>query len=535
MLSTNRAESFTNEAIIKQMKKICLSVELSNKSMLCRLLNYLVTEKLAGREDKLKGYTIGTEALGREEGYDSDKDPLVRIHAGRLRRLLRLYYHESGKNDELKIEIPKGSYIPNFLPNVAISEKGNNFHFEKQQSIFEPSVAVFPFKNISGDSKKDFFSIGFAEELSIELTKFEDLVVYESIPFSSHEVSDDKIRFHLENNKVRFIIEGSVQLTEEKIKVLVKLVDNSKGKQIWAERYLKELSGNDLNEIQENIISEISSVIGSEYGIILQKLSHENTTEEVENLNVFLAMSKFHYHQTQQTIESAREALASLEQAVELEPNSGKAHAVLASLYGNRYLLDFPGAEEAFEKMNILIEKAIRLSPNSVTVRVIYATVKFMRNDKPGFLEEVEKCLYKTKSPSMRLGALGFYLALSGEWNRGKDILDKVMHANINFPNHYFGATTLFYYRNKNYKEALIEANNYINPALFWAPMLRAATLGQLNRLEEAKLQIEHLVKLRPDFEAKAHYLISLFVKEEELVHHVIEGFQKAGMKVKVP
>jgi hypothetical protein len=62
--------------------------------------------------------------------------------------------------------------------------------------------------------------------------------------------------------------------------------------------------------------------------------------------------------------------------------------------------------------------------------------------------------------------------------------------------------------------------------------MLRVAALGQLNRLDEARPNIAHLFQLKPEFESKAKYLISRFVKEDELVEHVLKGLRLAGMKV---
>lgn len=525
-------KEFPKEAITKQIKKICLSSELVNKTILCSLLKFLVTETLAGREERLKGYTIGTEALGKDEDFDPDKDPLVRIHAGRLRRALRLYYLETGKNDAIRIEIPKGQYAPDFIANDNTTVKENDFRIKDNKPAIEPSVAVIPFKNISGDPDKDYFGVGFAEELSIELTRFEDLTVYESVPFSANQISGVDIHSYLKKKGIRFIVEGSIRIAVKNIKVLVRLIDNKKGKQIWAEKYLRELSGNDLNEILENIIREISGVLGSEYGIILQRLSHEIVKQKPKNISTFHAISRFYCFETTQSPEAFIAAFDSLEQAIANEPTSGIAHAMLAALYGNKYMLDLPNAEQALIKTNELSEKAIELEPNSSLARVIYTWKHFLNNDKRRFIQETEFCLSKNPHPSLRLGTIGFYLALYGEWEKGKVILDKVMQSIISFPLYYFGATMLYYYRKKEYKKALTEALQYEIPALFWGPMLRIAVMGQLNMVTEIKPNIEHLLLLKPDFEKNARYLIRLFIKEEELTNHVIEGLQKAGMNV---
>ena len=130
----------------------------------------------------------------------------------------------------------------------------------------------------------------------------------------------------------------------------------------------------------------------------------------------------------------------------------------------------------------------------------------------------------------MRIGSIGFFLSLYGDWARGKSLLDKAMSQNIGYPLIYHGATTLYYYRQGDYEAAYAEAFQYDLPKLFWAPMLRVACLGQLGRHEEAKGDIEQLMLLRPDFAEKAKMLISRYVKEDGLVEQVMNGLRKAGM-----
>ena len=105
------------------------------------------------------------------------------------------------------------------------------------------------------------------------------------------------------------------------------------------------------------------------------------------------------------------------------------------------------------------------------------------------------------------------------------------MSRNVSYPHWYHGATTVYYYRQYEYGLAYKEAIQYDVPSLFWGPMLRAACLGQLERKEDAKPQIAHLLELKPDFKEKARMLIQRYVKEDPLVEHIIEGLQKAGLE----
>ena len=135
------------------------------------------------------------------------------------------------------------------------------------------------------------------------------------------------------------------------------------------------------------------------------------------------------------------------------------------------------------------------------------------------------------RSP-FQVGAIGFYLALYGKWNEGKILLDKAMNQNIGFPTWFYGATTIYFYRLKDYKNAYSEALKYSVKGVFWGPLLRAASLGQLGRTSEVEKDILDLKALRPDFETKARLLISRYVKEDKLVEHIIEGLKKAGLKI---
>jgi adenylate cyclase len=73
-------------------------------------LRFAVEQTLAGQGDRLKGYTIGVEVFGRPPDFDAQTDPLVRVEAGRLRRRLIEYYAEEGRDDPIRLDLPRGGY-----------------------------------------------------------------------------------------------------------------------------------------------------------------------------------------------------------------------------------------------------------------------------------------------------------------------------------------------------------------------------------------------------------------------------------------
>ena len=97
-----------------QLERIVVSDAFDASRRNRAFLRFVVEETLAGRADRIKAYTIATSVLGRDEAFNSQSDPIVRIEASRLRRSLERYYLKAGHEDPIRIDIPKWSYVPSF-------------------------------------------------------------------------------------------------------------------------------------------------------------------------------------------------------------------------------------------------------------------------------------------------------------------------------------------------------------------------------------------------------------------------------------
>ena len=110
------------------VERAITSPMLSKSDQLAGFLRFVVQERLAGRGDRIKAYTIATAALGRDENFDPQIDPIVRVEAGRLRRALRQYYAQDGRLDPIIIELPVGHYMPVFRRNPALAKAAPGKH-----------------------------------------------------------------------------------------------------------------------------------------------------------------------------------------------------------------------------------------------------------------------------------------------------------------------------------------------------------------------------------------------------------------------
>jgi hypothetical protein len=86
------------------------------------LLRFVVEQSLAGNSDQVKERSIGMEVFGRAPGYDANADPIVRVTAGEIRKRLAQYYYDRAHSEELRIELPTGSYVPVFQRHMETLE-----------------------------------------------------------------------------------------------------------------------------------------------------------------------------------------------------------------------------------------------------------------------------------------------------------------------------------------------------------------------------------------------------------------------------
>jgi adenylate cyclase len=513
----------TPDAVRRQLGRILQSAEFRGSDKQRKFLSFVVEETLAHRASQLKGYTIALAVYERKEGFDPQVDPIVRVEAGRLRRALEHYYLTAGKNDPLRIRIPKGGYVPTFQ-TVQIKPS------EAKTLTSGPSLAVMPLLNLTGDKEQDYFADGLTEELTTELARYQDFLVIASqstMRFKGQKADPKEVGRDL---GVRFLLAGSVQKTSKSVKVTVRLLDTQSGEQIWAENYKRDLTATDLIAMQEAIAHTIIGVIADHYGLISRRLSKESRKKAPADLNAYDAILRFYQYETELTPEAFEKALSALERAVQIDPEYGLAWGMLAHLHADNYALGFCEMDAPLEKAMTFAQKGVAFAPENQFAQDALSLVHFHRGDQELFLKHVEKTIALNPNSPYVVGVAGWHMALCGEWEQGLALLEKGMKLNPYYPSWFHLAPYMNHYQRGNYEEAFAEALKFNYPDLFWDPVMRAAALGQMGRESEARAAIDGLLKLVPDFASQGRRLISRYVKADDLVDKIIEGLQKAGL-----
>ncbi len=108
--------SASTAAVLEQLERLLVSPAFRGSKRVCGLLRFIVERTLEDGGGELKERTIGVQVFGRPLDYDTSAEPVVRVVAGDLRKRIAQYYHEPGHENELRIDLPTGSYRPIFEP-----------------------------------------------------------------------------------------------------------------------------------------------------------------------------------------------------------------------------------------------------------------------------------------------------------------------------------------------------------------------------------------------------------------------------------
>ncbi len=152
-----------------QIERILTSRWFLRSERLRRFIRFSANHALSGETDRLKEYLVGVEVFDRGPDYDPRIDPIVRVEARRLRTKLKAYYASAGRDDQLWIEFPKGSYSPVF--------RLRTFRQAKVKSTADAAIAVSPFLNFTNSTSNESFCEGLTEELVHRLTQLPGLRV----------------------------------------------------------------------------------------------------------------------------------------------------------------------------------------------------------------------------------------------------------------------------------------------------------------------------------------------------------------------
>jgi adenylate cyclase len=569
----------------RELQRILESEAFGGHKRRSAFLRYVVEEALAGRAEQLKGVCIAMAVFDRDETFDQQTDPVVRLEARRLRHGLDRYYASDGRNDPIRISMPKGGYVPRFewqedvspeapatgAPPAAIRWHGG----ASRQRLWlgaailaviviaaawaapgligdraatapatddpllalpkGPSIAVLPFLNLSGDTAKQYLSDGITEQLTTELAQFRNLWVVPLGAMSRYKDGLADPRQLRREFGVDYVLEGSVRASGDGIRITGRLIDAENAHYIWVRSFDEPLRPANIYEVQDAIAEEVAGNLAGKYGVLAHDSMELSNRKAPDSLDAYDCVLRYYDYQITINPERHAEVKACLEKAVALEPTYAEAWAVLANVYmqEKRFGIgDGHRADDVVAKARTAVERAVALDPAEPTAHIVLSNLLFTEGDLAGFREAGEAALRLNPNNSDLLAHFGLRLGLTGDWDRGLALANKAINLNPVHPQWYNFLQVFYHYDSREYDRALAELDKIDMPQFFWTYLLRAAALGQLDRPQDAKSAVASLLALRPRFEEEAANLIGIWQLAEPLRQHIFEGLEKAGLAV---
>jgi hypothetical protein len=128
------------QEVEKELERICSTIHFRTSKRACEFLRYIVRVALDGRMDSLKERSIAIDLLGRDTSYDPSSDAIVRVRANDVRKRLTSCYASADTASTIQINLPLGTYVPNFIPYAPVTDKADTDSPSKAE-IFPPEVA----------------------------------------------------------------------------------------------------------------------------------------------------------------------------------------------------------------------------------------------------------------------------------------------------------------------------------------------------------------------------------------------------------
>jgi TolB-like protein/class 3 adenylate cyclase len=394
------------------------------------------------------------------------------------------------------------------------------------------SIAVLPFENIGSDLKWDRFADGITEDIITDLSHSKDLAV---IARNSTEVYKDKpvdVRQVGRDLGVKYVLEGSIQPLDERIRVTAQLVEAASGSHIWSERYDRPVE--DLFAVQNDVTQTIAATIAGSEGAVAEAERNLLRRKPPANLSAFdtylLAMEAKH----KVTKESLAEAEGLFRKAIELDPQLARAYYGLATV--QMYLIDLgltPSVDAALSTMMEASKKAVELDPDDGKTHLALGGAYAYHGKAEPALAEFARAETLSPSDADLLLVIAWTIPGFGETERAVDLAERALKLNPHYPDWYDQGLSYVYFFGEQYDKSVKYRLLVKEPAALDYAFLAIAN-AYLGRTGDAETAAANVMKLDPTWVAE-RYLSDgggYADKEAELL---VNGARKAGLPDCVP
>src|ERR1700733_11957043 len=443
-----------------QLERMTASDDFIRSPQLGAFLRFVVESVLQGKSDRIKAYTIGVDGLRRDAKFGPHRDPIVRVEAAGVRRTIDRYYAGLGADDAIRIDLPRGSYIPTFTrrptfpgvtahsstldrllsirlvmvavfalwqrrvaaPNVATAPSGTS---QPTAAALPPGnglpVLTMPPFEISGTPGPGSIAArSLQETLSNAFTHFD--LVNVQLESTDHQAAAGNEAAPARNANADYRFSGSIEYADDgAARLLFRLIDVSDGSIVWSRVIDRVLGGDDKAAAEERIVRELAGILLQPFGVIYTrqraKVLDGTLTDPRYRCLVDVIDSFSSFDPAQQM--RGRDCL---EQLTTRDPGFALGFSYLAAVDLREYLYDFgsrPGDAPPLERGLTAARRGVELNPESSRAYEMLFVIQFARRELAAAFDAANKAIALNRYDMRLLGSYGARLISSGDIDKG--------------------------------------------------------------------------------------------------------------------
>jgi adenylate cyclase len=393
----------------------------------------------------------------------------------------------------------------------------------------KPSIAVLPFAYTSGDPKHEYLSDGITDDIITALSKSSQLFVIGRNSTFTYKGKPVKFQQVSEEMGVRYVLEGSVQFSGERVRITAQLIDALTGYHLFSERYDRELK--DIFATQDEISMKILTATRVALTQGEEARMFGKGTKSLEAYLKLLQAREYHEVFNKESQALARQLA---EEAIALDPGYALAYSYAALAIAHEVLVGaYTNPREALERGMKLVQKAIALDDSLAHPHEILSKYYVMLNkDYEKGIAEAERAVTLEPNSVDAYIQLGVNLRWAGRCAEAIPILQKTMRLSPIPPYLCLQILVWCYLHTGQYEEAIALSKRILQkePNQLPTQVSLTAALIQAGKEDEARAEAAKVLRIDPKFSVES-YARRLPYKDQKVIDDLASALRKAGLK----
>jgi TolB-like protein len=386
----------------------------------------------------------------------------------------------------------------------------------------KPVLVVLPITNLSAETD-EYFADGLTEDIITNLARFRDLQVIGGASSFQFKGRAFDLLDLCARTQAGYVVQGSVRRAAGRVRISVQLVEGATGVQLWGDRYDREMV--DIFALQDEVTRTIAATLGVKMQDVVLQRALKKSAAELSAYDCLLRARRYTWTLSADMHVEARDLL---EKAVELDPLSADAHALLANVYLGEHRFEMNPRPNPIGRALVHALAATRLDPQNAYARCWLAIVHFFRGENEKFEAEAQLALSLNPNDPETLADIGHYYAFMGQFERGAELSRCAQQLNPLHPGWYHFSFARLHYNERNYQQTIADVEKVALPHFYWTHMLTAAAKGQLDQADAADA-LAKVFEVKPNFSARIE--LRKWNAAPSDLEHILQGLRKAGLR----